>query len=291
MTCTIDFRQFVWIFAHLFVPLQPNRQSMGKLKYILLCLCLGLCACERVIDIDYHDTVPLYAVEGWLTPYETIVHVCQTRNMSDTTNISNISDAVVTITDENGTVETIPYENTGYYKSDYSGEPGHTYRLDVSVGGQHFSSTSTMFSMPWISSFRVVWRNMLSERYLFGDVRIKDIPNEENYYYVHVFRNGIPYRSAVLSDESNPGQELQQLFAFNRDGSTDWDVLLEGDRMSVQVRTIDRRSYDYLYSLLQMDNTGTNPIDNFTGGCLGYFSAFCGMTYGFVFKFADVVEE
>lgn len=267
---------------------------MKRLKYILLCLCMGLCACEKTIDLDYHNMVPLYAVEGWLTPYETIVHVCLTRDMSDTTNVSNISDAVVTITDDEGRVETITYDtklDNGYYTSDYYGEPGHTYQLDVMVDGKHFTSTSTMHRTANLKSFRAIWKNMMSERYLFGDVRIDDFPNEENYYYVHVFRNGIPYRSAVLSDESNPGRELQQLFAFNRDGSTDWDVLHEGDQLMVQVRTIDERSYDYLYSLLQMDNTSTNPVDNFSGGCLGYFSAFSAIAYGFTFYKENVEEE
>ncbi len=132
---------------------------------------------------------------------------------------------------------------------------------------------------------------MISERYIFGDVRIQDFPNEINYYYIHIYRNGIPYRSAVLKDDTNPGGELQQLFAFNKEGSTDQDRLREGDELEAEVRTIDERSYEYLYSLLLMDNTGTNPIENFTGGCLGYFSAFSGVGYGVEFRTEYVEEE
>ena len=131
---------------------------------------------------------------------------------------------------------------------------------------------------------------MMSERYIFGDVRIQDIPNEVNYYFIHIYRNGIPYRSAVLKDDMNPGKELQQLFAFNREGSTEYDALKDGDELEAEVRTIDERSYEYLYSLLLMDNTGTNPIDNFTGGCLGYFSAFS--LVGRIIEFRmDKIEE
>ena len=39
-----------------------------------------------------------------------------------------------------------------------------------------------------------------------------------------------------------------------------------------------------------MDNTGTNPIPNFTGGCLGYFSAYSHITYDCVYYDADVEE-
>ena len=260
-----------------------------------LLLCLVLCACEKHIEIDYHNAVPRYALEGWLTHNETIVHVCLTREMSDTTNVSNISNAIVTLTDDDGHVKTIPYNpemvNGGYYTLDFGGEVGHTYRLDVAVDDQHFSSTSTMYSTPVLWDFRVVYRTMMSERYLFGDVQIQDIPNEVNYYYIHVFRNGIPYRSAVIKDDTNPGGILQQLFAFNRVGSTDWDVLCEGDTLSVEVRTIDERSYNYLYAVIQMDNTGTNPPDNFTGGCLGYFSAFSNVSFGMIFHIDNVIED
>ena len=68
-------------------------------------------------------------------------------------------------------------------------------------------------------------------------------------------------------------------------------VWKEGDELEADVRTIDERSYDYLYSLLQMDNTGTNPIANFTGGCLGYFSAFSIVGRGIEYHEAEIEEE
>ena len=259
--------------------------------YTLLLIGLSLCSCEKTIDIDFHSVVPLYYVEGWITPYETIVRVSQTKDLSDTTSVCGINNAKVTITDEDGRSFDVPYSDRDYYISNESGEVGKTYRLDVEVDGQHFSSTSKMYRMATINTFRLIWKNMLSERYIFGDIRIQDFPNEINYYYIHIYRNGIPYRSAVLKDDTNPGGELQQLFAFNKEGSTDQDRLREGDELEAEVRTIDERSYEYLYSLLLMDNTGTNPIENFTGGCLGYFSAFSGVGRGNEFRTEYVEEE
>ena len=46
------------------------------------------------------------------------------------------------------------------------------------------------------------------------------------------------------------------------------DVLQDGDELKIVIRAIDQRAYDYLYSMQQMSSTGTNPIDNFTGGFL-----------------------
>ena len=152
--------------------------------YTLLLIGLSLCSCEKTIDIDFHSVVPLYYVEGWITPYETIVRVSQTKNLSDTTSVCGITNAKVTITDEDGHTFDVPYSDRDYYKSDDCGEVGKTYRLDVEVDGQHFSSTSKMYRMATINTFRLIWKNMLSERYIFGDIRIQDFPNEINYYYL-----------------------------------------------------------------------------------------------------------
>lgn len=265
-----------------------------KIFALLLC-CIGIAACEKNLDMEFNSTAPRYAVQGWLTPRETYVRISMTKDLDDTSSISDIANAIVTITDNNDCVYTIPYDTVSH-KGEYAsniitGEPGNTYRLDVTVDGHHFSSTSTMYSAASINSFRLIWRKLMSERYIFGDVRIQDIPNEVNYYYIHIYRNDIPYRSAVLKDDTNPGKELQQLFAFNKENSTEWDTLKDGDILEVHVRSIDKQSYDYLYSVLQMDNTGTNPINNFIGGCLGYFSAFSITAVKIEYHTSDIEEE
>jgi hypothetical protein len=133
---------------------------------------------------------------------------------------------------------------------------------------------------------------MLSQNYIFGDIRLQDIPNETNWYFVHIYRNVIAYRWAILKDDINPNKELQQLFGFfNEDNSDEEDKLHEGDQLRIVVRAIDQRAYDYLSSVELMDNTGTNPIDNFSGGCLGYFSAYSETTIYRVYHSSDIEDE
>ena len=81
------------------------------------------------------------------------------------------------------------------------------------------------------------------------------------------------------------------ILTFFRDGAKDNDVLHDGDELKVVVRAIDQRAYDYLYSMQHMSSTGTNPIENFTGGCLGYFSAHSQIEYYQDFYYSDVVED
>lgn len=262
-----------------------------RLSTFYLLSFLLLTSCEKDIDIDYHEAAPRYVVEASITNLGTKVRISQTNAMDNNSSDSPFDNATVVITGNDGTSETIASSGNGIYTSSLKGVPGVTYQLDVSLDGQHFTSTSTMQRTPSMNKFRLVWQKMFTERYLFGDVRIQDIPNETNHYFVHIYRNKLGYRWAVMKDDTNPNKELQQLFAFFREGSNDSDVLKEGEKLRIVVRAIDQRAYDYLYSMEQMDETGTNPIDNFTGGCLGYFSAHGEMTYEVNYHEAEIEED
>ena len=153
-----------------------------------------------------------------------------------------------------------------------------------------------MQQCPVMNSFRFVWKKIASERYLLGELHLQDIPHATNYYFLHIFRNNVGYRWAVLSDDQrNADGDLQQAFTCiterEQEKGTSSDVLNEGDRIRVDIRAIDRSAYDYLYSMQMMDNTGTNPVSNITGGCLGYFTAYYQITYNVIFHAADIEEE
>lgn len=258
----------------------------------IICAILLLVSCEKDINLIYHQVDPIYVVEASVSNTATEVRISQTNAMEDNSSESDISQAKVTITTDAGDSYTIPYSTNGFYRlSSLKGVAGTEYKLDVEFDGHHFSSTSIMQRAPQMNDFRFVWMKAASERILFGDLRLKDIPNENNWYFLHIYRNGIGYRWAVMKDDQNPNKELQQLFSFFREGSKDSDVLNEGDLLRIEIRAIDQRAYDYLYSMQLMNDTGTNPIANFTGGCLGYFSAFNQITYTCRYHEVDVEED
>lgn len=257
----------------------------------MLGLLLMMESCEKEININYHNSEPVYVVEASISNMGTEVRISRTQAMDNNSSDSDIDNATVVISSDNNIRETIPFSQNGFYVSRLKGTPGVNYQLDIELNGHHFSSTSTMQRTPQMNQFRLVWKKMLSERYLFGDVRIQDIANEENWYFIHLYRNDIGYRWAVIRDDRNPNKELQQLLGLFQEGSNDSDVLQEGDRLRLVIRAIDQRAYDYLFSMERMDDTGTNPIANFSGGCLGYFSAYGEITYNCVFHMSDTVEE
>ena len=253
-------------------------------------LLLLLISCEKEIDIDYRQADPLYVVEASVSGSGMTARVSQSQAMDD--NSSNgVTGATVTISGSDGSEQRLSPTKNGYYQSKAKGTPGVTYQIDVEIDGQHFTSTSTMPRAPKINKFHFIWKKVMSERFLVGELLFQDIPNEDNWYFSHIYRNNLGFRWAVKRDDTAPNKELQQLFTIAREGSNDKDMLVEGDQLRIELRAIDQRSYDYLYSMQIMDNTGTNPIQNFTGGCLGYFSAYSEVTVNYVYHEAEVDEE
>ena len=269
---------------------------MKRQILIIIGAAIALTSCEKVIDIDYHSSEPLYVAEGILSQDKTTVTLTTTQQMKENTQQGHyVENALVVVScKKEGSSDTLRYTRKGIYTSTYAGMPGLTYDIDIFVDGHHFTSSSTMQEAPVMKSLRFVWKEMLGERILFADLRIDDIPNQSNYYFMHLYRNGVGYRWAVQSDEHKHNAELQTLFSCTsqRDmDKGDEDALRDGDHIRLEVRSIDRRTYDYLYSLQGMDNKGSNPIANFTGGCLGYFSACHIKSRSLIFRLSETEEE
>lgn len=262
----------------------------GYSCYLLFLLLAACTACERDITLTYRTAEARYVVEASISQSGTEATVTTTQAMDDNTYGHAVTDARVILTSGDSIRQALTHRGKGRYTADLCGKPGTTYLLTVEAGGQTFTSSSTMPDPTRILSFRFVWREVLGQRYLFGDLRLQDQPGRSNYYFMHLYRGGIGYRWAVMTDRAAPGGELQQLFTCQRENSNSNDALREGDRLHLIVRAIDQRAYDYLYSMQVMDEAGSNPIDNFSGGCLGYFSAYNQLTIDTVFHFSEVEE-
>ena len=256
--------------------------TMKKYNKFLLsfALALSLASCEKDIPMDYHVVNSLYVAEGTTTQKGTQVQVSTTQNVTENSRSGHyVENAKVVITVKKYDYsEELKYTRNGIYTSTLKGEPGLTYDLDIYVDDKHFSSSSTMQEEPVMNSFRFVWKKVLNTRYLFGELKIQDTPDQNSYYFAHIYRNNVGYRWAVIKDEHNRNGELLQLFQCRRTQS---------------LMTIGLTNHNaHLCAAMQvMDNAGTNPIANFTGGCLGYFSACYVLSYNYKFIRSEVVEE
>ena len=74
-------------------------------KIVLLFLCLNvflLSSCEKDIDIDYHEVPSLYVVEASVSNTNMEARISRSQNMDDNNTQSNINNAVVVITGDDG---------------------------------------------------------------------------------------------------------------------------------------------------------------------------------------------
>lgn len=112
-----------------------------------------------------------------------------------------------------------------------------------------------------------------------------DPPDIDNYYRLQVLVNGEVYFFIDLDDEEAVPQEDINFWLTN-DKFTDGNLqdyefphtLKVGDTMDVTLQHLDRSTFDYYRTLVDVINGGgvapSNPITNMSDGALGYFGAF-----------------
>ncbi|MCD8166951.1 MAG: DUF4249 domain-containing protein [Bacteroides sp.] len=221
-----------------------------------------------------------------------------TRDMDDGSEPTPQDNATVTITAGNGTHYPLIFGSDGYYRAaGLTGTVGESYTLTVAVDNQEFTSESLMHDGVSIDEFYFQWLKIMGERLVILTFSFEDIPDEENYYCYRIYRNGENYYWNVLHDQGNDGQVItldvicmtEKMAEDNKED--DWDyILYEGDEIQIELQTIDKRTYDYLFSVGLSEGTNTNPIHNFTGGCLGYFAAYSTYRADTIFSYAEILN-
>ncbi len=290
----------------------PSRHIIPSLLPAILLLPCLLGSCDKEISIDYRSIDPVTVIEGYISNEETSVLVTETRDMDDSVKVAGLDDAIVTISGTDGTSELLSFDDSlrRYLSpSGLVGVPGITYTLSVTRGGAIYTSSSTMQNPPVIAEAGFFRLSLMGIPILVYMAKVEDIVGEENYYCYRMYHNGELYSWNVLNDKSDPDGDLtitvicmdSETFrpgsgdndgntdANNADNNTDYSTdtaadtdtgddgesifISEGDEITLEVLSVDENVYDYLYSLGISGTASSNPIANFTGGALGYFSA------------------
>jgi hypothetical protein len=235
-------------------------------------------SCEKIIEVNFDEAAQKYVLEGNVTniaglPAE--VKISQTKKFEDDNNFNGISGATVSIQVNNGTIYNLPEVSTGIYKtSSFTGVPGSSYKLSVTVNGTAFTAISVM-------PVQTVHLDTLTVTDLaFGGSSFKTIAPSYldpaglgNSYRFIQYANGVQVKKVfVQNDELSDGLRVTRPMV-NQDGE-----LKSSDIIKVDMQCIDAAVYKYWYSLDQASTgnssaTPANPVSNITGGALGYFSA------------------
>jgi hypothetical protein len=243
------------------------------------CLLLALSACQKEIEIDYRSVAPLHVIEASLSDEKAEVIITSTRPMEDSVRSAGIGGAVVTIS-YGDTSRVLEHKGSGVYASAFTGVPGTSYTLGVQIGERYYQSVSVMQRRAAILSGEFSWLPIGDNRILIYELMVEDIKGEDNYFCYRMYRNGRIYRWHTFSDRGNKDGVIPVAITCFSERELDDpqeyrdEILFDGDRIEIEVISIDRTAYDYLYSLNMTGRMAANPVENFTGGALGYFAAY-----------------
>lgn len=259
----------------------------NSITYLILFICLTfLCACEKAIDLGLADTTPQYVIEGVVTNEAggCKVLVSQTKNFTDDNTFNGLSGAQVNITNNGNTYPLAPTATGVYQNSTFTGIPGQSYQLSVSINGKVFTGSCTMPQQVALDSIYLVKDNVSNNKdgsiRKYITVKYQDPAAVKNYYrFVQYIDNRKEKTVFVDDDEFTNGQEINNQLRTNNSNDDPARDIRPGNQVTIEMLNIDATIYKYWFSLNASaggdgnNAAPANPMSNIQGGALGYFSA------------------
>lgn len=248
--------------------------------YILFIIALPLIfSCEKVINVDLNEgQKKVVILANYMAGDSTVdIQVSQTTNYFGAANSVKINTATITISDQNGNTQTVPFIANGQYRlTNYPGTVGNVYTISVTYNGTAYTSSSTLLTPITLDP---ITYEFTSDNDPFGPseegyaayVNYNDPVGEANYYQVHTLINHTDESRFVLDDKLNDGNAVSEIAA---------EALELNDTITLELRTINKNIFDYYTELETItDGNGAapaNPTYQWSNNALGYFSSFVG---------------
>jgi hypothetical protein len=238
--------------------------------FALLAVGSYLVSCQKVIKIKLNEKDQKIVIEGNFIAGETTssVTVTKTLNFDQVGPYPTIDNAVVTVTDNLGNAQVLTFTGSGTYQTTaYPIMEGRTYTLTVTIAGSVYTASSTVPSMVEIDTLKVL-------QFAFGPdtmnavVPVRTDPaGVRNFYQFNLYQNSERITGIYLQSDDFVDGIVSEEPVFGGEYES-------GDTAEVEMFCIDEPVYNYFFGLLQNQTaTPANPTSNFSGGCLGYFSA------------------
>lgn len=239
-------------------------------------------SCEKEIELDLKNTTPQIVVEGAITDQEGpyFVKLSKSVNFYSQNRFPAVTGANVTITDNLGNSDVLTELEGGLYRTNnIIGIPGNTYKLNISVGTDNYVATSTMPQKVNLDSIKFEYAEDIDGEGYYSVIPIYKNPSTSGNYYRLILKinNRIDDTYYLRNDTNGIGQ-INNTPIYNLDNAH----INRNDSVEVEMRSIDRVTYNYFNTLSQVINAGPNggitpinPPNNITGNpALGIFSAY-----------------
>jgi hypothetical protein len=236
-------------------------------------------SCEKVIELELNEAEKKIVVEAVLkdNPGDNKILLSYTSAVYTDQNFNKISGAAVSVTDKDGNVYTFPEDPIipGYYHNPtFTVLPENDYTLNVNIDGEIITSTCHSYAKPAIDS--IIWypspfSAIAADTIYMIDYFSVDNVNEVNHYRVRIWINSVEQAEFyyIGNDDFINGAAYNAPF-FGADA-------YKNDTVLVELITLDKPNYTYLYTLSSNESNSTapaNPTSNLNGNAIGYFGAF-----------------
>jgi len=254
-----------------------------KTILIFFSLIILLTSCENVIEIELDYMKPKLVIEGVLNDFDNQCNI----KLSKTTDYFNqktnptVSDAVITLTDNAGTVVKFNEIEPGNYLGESIQAKSHiNYTLSILSEGDKYVAKATIPQRVNIDSLTCFY-NPESIFYEVGYVvscYFSDPEEARNFYRLKTYNinDGTKAKNSkeLYNDDFYNGNNVILSWSNN--------VYQQNDTVVVELYSLDEQTYDYYKTLFPISGgtemmsltTPANPNTNLSNGALGYFGAY-----------------
>ncbi|HYH56454.1 MAG TPA: DUF4249 domain-containing protein [Anseongella sp.] len=229
-------------------------------------------ACEDVIDLQLDEGSPLLVVDAFLTGKEDIQTIRLTESVPYLSQAASpgISGARVSVTDlQNGREYIFRERETGIYRwmprfADAFGEPGKAYELKIILGSDIYTAKSRVYPVAQVDSIVYGYekKDPFQEEGYQAYFIAFDLKGQTDYYFIRSYKNGVMRSRNIdfqvcVDAAYGEGADGLQFIEPLADFTPGDDPYRLGDSASVEIASIDKRTYGFLSQLAgQSSNAG-----------------------------------
>jgi hypothetical protein len=255
----------------------------SSLLYILFLLSLSLVSCVKEIPFDFVGNKKTMVIEALLNNVDSfsVVKISESNNLTGDSIYAKISGAQIQLKDLTAKKSAVFSEiSPGNYKSAYfKGEEGHEYQMIVQIGNQTYTASCEMPLPILLDSLEFLDMSLFGGQGYHTLIDFQDSKGFKNYYRFIQKVNGVEDKYFYVFDDKFMDGKYQNLELY-KNGQIKLNDLVE-----VEMMCIDPSVFSYFYQLSNLDAASgqksiapANPNSNFSGGVLGYFSAYTSQT-------------
>ncbi|HEY9559636.1 MAG TPA: DUF4249 domain-containing protein [Anseongella sp.] len=243
-----------------------------SLTVIALLTAVFLPACEDVVNLQLDEGDPLLVVDAFLNDARRVQTIRLSKSVPYLSDESapDISGASVSVVElQSGREYRFRETAAGVYqrwprRSDVFGETGKEYELRIQLGEDYYTARNQVFPVPVIDSIVYGYedKNPFQEAGYQAYFIAFDLKGQTDYYFIRSYKNGIMRSRNIdfqvcMDAAYGEGADGLQFIEPVADFTPGDDPYRPGDSASVEIASIDRRTYGFLSQVMdQSTNAG-----------------------------------